>query len=82
MNAGLVIDHDALPEVCDQRDLHVPGCPCGAGGDPEYLTSALSMLRCSECGGLLDGFGRCPMHGPIDLDLEGQPEFNGAFDRW
>lgn len=80
MTAGLVYDHDALPETC-HAEGHIPGCAGRAGGDHEYLTSALSMLRCSECEDLLDD-GICANHGPLDDGREGQPEFNGAFDRW
>ena len=60
---------------------HIDGCPGAAGGDHEVR---VSYLRCSECGDLLDGYGRCELHGTLDpeFDREGQPEFNGAFDRW
>lgn len=86
---NLVIDNDALPETCsdaDPRGSHVPGCPGMAGGDHEYVTAPLSMLRCDECGDLLDGYGACDIHGPLDIEAfenrEGDPAFNGAFDRW
>lgn len=36
-NRGLVYDHGIFEgTACDQKDTHVPGCPCRAGGDPEY----------------------------------------------
>ncbi len=50
--------------------------------DDEFVTVPLSMLRCDECGDLLEPDGSCPIHGQLDLNLEGQPEFNGAFKSW
>ena len=66
------------PETCSE---HGPTCPGAAGGD-----HILSMLRCSECGVILDD-GSCPTHGLLDPEAaawnrEGDPAWNGAFDRW
>lgn len=83
------------PETCGDP-THVDGCPGAAGGDhdPRPVEVRLSMLRCSECGDLLDSFGCCVIHGlldtevmdgydqPPDMNREGDPAFNGAFDRW
>ena len=60
----------------------------------QFVVAPLSMLRCSECGELLDSFGCCVVHGlldtealdgydePPDTNREGDPAFNGAFNRW
>lgn len=63
---------------------HVPGCPGAAGGDHEfdlhaaiveqrtaggYVIAPLSMLRCSECGDLLDAYGCCVVHGLLDTEM-------------
>ncbi len=73
-------DHD-IEDIGSCPEDHVPGCPGRAGGDHELIVP-LSMLRCSECGDLLDGFGACEVHGQLDDNREGDPAFNGAFDRW
>lgn len=82
MNRSLVFDHDIHDMACHEEG-HAHGCPCGAGGD----AIRLSMLRCSECGDFLDETGSCVMHGLLDPEMadpnrEGDPAFNGAFDKW
>lgn len=58
MNRSLVIDHDALPETCSDA-AHIPGCPCQAGGDAEFVTLPLNAMRCEVCGHRLDDMDGC-----------------------
>ena len=52
--AELAEGFDLKREIRTQRTL---------GG---YVVAPLSMLRCSECGDLLDYFGACKNHGATD----------------
>jgi hypothetical protein len=63
MNKALVIDHDinaigSCPDD-DPAGTHVPGCPCRAGGDAEYVTLRLNAMRCVVCGHRLDDMDGC-----------------------
>lgn len=59
--------------VIEERATHDPECTerYGAGGDctcgPD-VKARLSMLRCSECGELLDSYGCCVLHGLLDTE--------------
>ena len=47
---------DLKAEIAKQREL-------GAA-----VIAPLSMLRCSECGDLLDAYGCCTRHGLVDVE--------------
>ena len=50
----------------DEFDLHAAIKEQQFAG--QFVISPLSMLRCSECGDLLDAYGCCTRHGLIDTE--------------
>lgn len=69
MNPNGSRDPDLRPDQC-QEEHHVPGCPGAAGGDHEPDPAWFEDE---------DGWVMAPLSYE---NREGDPAFNGAFDKW
>lgn len=72
MNPNGSTSDDLLPELCHEPG-HVHGCPGMAGGDHEFESFPEDWFEDDE------GYVRVPLSYE---NREGDPAFNGAFDRW
>lgn len=78
INPNASTENDQHGEECTEAG-HVFGCTGRAGGehhlDPDYFADP-SWFEDE------DGYVREPFINRGDLNREGDPAFNGAFDRW